>query len=96
MVVIDATILMLFFRTDVGVPTGPDGAKIDHPKERIQYLIQQLEKAKTRVVIPTPVLSELLVRAGLVASQKIVEEINRLAVFRIESLMRGPRLKSPP
>ena len=34
--------------------------------------------------MPTPVLSEILVRAGQAASQKIVEELNRLAVFRIE------------
>jgi hypothetical protein len=37
------------------------------------------------VIIPTPVLSEVLVRAGSDASQKIVEHINRFSVFRIES-----------
>lgn len=85
MVVIDATILMLFLRPDVGVPAGPSGAAVNLPNERIQHLIEQLEKARTKVVVPTPVLSEVLVRAGQAASQKIVEEINRLAVFRIES-----------
>jgi predicted nucleic acid-binding protein len=84
MVVIDATILLLFFRPDAGVPAGPRGRTIDFPRERIEFPIQQLEKARTKIVIPTPVLSELLVRAGPAASQEIVEEVNRLAVFRIE------------
>ena len=35
-------------------------------------------------MIPTPVLSELLVRASAEETQRILEEINRLAVFRIE------------
>ena len=77
MVVIDATILMLFFRPDAGVPTNPGGVPIDLPKERIQFLIDELDKAGTKVVIPTPVLSEVLVRAGPIASQKIVEDINK-------------------
>lgn len=85
MVVIDATFLMLFFRPDVPVPVGPRGTQIYQPRERIEYLIQQLEKARTSIVVPTPVLSEILVRAGPAASQEIVEKLNRLAVFRVES-----------
>jgi hypothetical protein len=85
MVVVDATILMLFFRPDAGVPTGPGGAPIDFPRERIEFLIKEIEKSGEKVIIPTPVLSEVLVRAGPTASQKIVEDINRYSAFRIES-----------
>lgn len=85
MVVIDATLLMLFFRPDVPIPASPDGTQIDLPRERIEHLIRQLEKARTKIIVPTPVLSEILVRAGSAASQEIVEKLNRLAVFRIES-----------
>lgn len=84
MVVIDATFLMLFFRPDVPVP-AVGGAKVDLPKERIEFLIQSLEKARTRIIVPTPALSEILVRAGPTASQEIVERLNKLAVFRVES-----------
>lgn len=84
MVVIDASILMLFLRPDIPVRAAPGGASIKFVKERIQHLIEQIEKARTKIIIPTPVLSEVLVRAGAAASQKIVEEVNRLAVFRIE------------
>ncbi len=85
MVVIDATFLLLFFRPDVPVPGAPGGAKIDLPRERIEHLIQQLEKTRTTIIVPTPVLAEILVRAGSSASQEIVEKLNRLAVFRVES-----------
>jgi predicted nucleic acid-binding protein len=85
MVVIDATILMLFFRPDVSIPASPDGSRIDLPHERIEHLIQQLEKARTKIIVPTPVLAEILVRAGPAASQEIVEKLNRFAVFRVES-----------
>ena len=84
MVVIDATILLLILRPGTPVPAGPDGAPVDRPKERIEYLVQQLDKAKTKIVIPTPALSEALVRAGPAASQSIVEHLQKYRVFRIE------------
>jgi predicted nucleic acid-binding protein len=68
MVVIDATMLLLMLR----------------PKDRIDYLVQQLDKAKTKIIIPTPALGEALVRAGAEASQQIVEHLQRFSVFSIE------------
>ena len=59
--------------------------RIDLPRERIEHLIQKLEKARSKIIVPTPALSEILVRAGPAASQEIVEKLNRLAVFRVES-----------
>jgi len=85
MVVIDATILMLFFRPDVPAPAGVDGKPIDFPKERIEHLVEQLDNARTKIIVPTPVLSEVLVRAGPAASQEIIEKLNQLAVFRVAS-----------
>ncbi len=84
MVVIDATILLLLFRPDTPVPAGPDGVSIEKPKKRIEYLVQRLDKAGTKVVIPTPALSEALVSAGPEPSQYIVEQLQKYAVFRIE------------
>jgi predicted nucleic acid-binding protein len=85
MVVIDATMLMLIFRNDVPERlTDSTGKTIDHVRERVNYLVKTLEAAKSRIVIPTPVLSELLVRAGAQETQRILEEINKLAVFRVE------------
>lgn len=85
MVVIDATMLMLLFRPDVPArATDSKGNPIDHVPERVAHLVKTLEAAKSRIVIPTPVLSELLVRATPEETQRILEEINRVAVFRVE------------
>jgi hypothetical protein len=65
MVVIDATMLLLMLRPGTLVPGGADGVPITRPKERIDYLVQQLDKAKTKIIVPTPALGEALVRAGL-------------------------------
>lgn len=84
MAVIDATTLMLLLRPDAGVPTGPHNVPIDKPVERIRYLVQRLEKARTKIIIPTPALSEVLVRVEALVAQQLVEQINGLSVFRIE------------
>jgi hypothetical protein len=82
MVVFDATLLLLLLRPNSGRPTDSAGAPIAQVPERIAYLVQSLEKAKTRIVIPTPALREVLVRAGIAAPQ-IVDTLNRSATFRI-------------
>ncbi len=85
MVVIDATMLMLLFRS--GVPArmiNSNGKTIDYVKERLEYLIKTLEGSKSKIIVPTPVLSELLVRATPQETQQIVEQINKSAVFQVE------------
>ena len=68
MVVIDSTNLLLMLRPDTPVPHGPDGP-VDRPKERIEYLVQRLSRDKSKIIIPTPVLSEALVKAGMPRSE---------------------------
>lgn len=84
MVVIDATTLLLMFRPGIPVPSDAHGSPIDRPRERIEYLVQTLDKAKTKIIIPTPALGEALVRAGAAASQQIVDHLQRYSVFSIE------------
>lgn len=84
MVVIDATMLLLMLRPGTPVPSGPNGLPVDRPKGRIEYLVQQLDKAKTKIIVPTPALGEALVRAGAAATQKIVDHLQKFAVFSIE------------
>lgn len=85
MVVIDATMLMLLFRPDVPArATDSKGKAIDHVPERVAHLVKTLEAIKSRIVIPTPVLSELLVRATPEETQRILDEINGVAIFRVE------------
>jgi hypothetical protein len=75
---------MLLLRPGIPIPNGPNGLPIDRPKERIEFLVQQLDKAGTNIIIPTPALSEALVRAGVVGSQELVEKLQKFRVFRIE------------
>lgn len=82
MVVMDAGNLLLLFRPNVGVPLDSSGNPVEKVQERLSYLVKCLEKEKTKIVIPTPALSELLVRAGA-AGPPLVAQINKLAVFRI-------------
>ena len=84
MVVIDATMLLLLLRPGIPVPAGPGGVPIDKPKERVEHLVRQLEQDRTKIIVPTPALSEVLVRAGVAASQQIIEHLQKYSVFRIE------------
>lgn len=84
MVVVDSTILLLLLHQDAGVPTDASGNPITAPKERVEHLVSQLEETGVKIMIPTPVLSEVLVRAGAAASLALMEEFNRQSVFRIE------------
>lgn len=82
MVVFDATTLMLLWRPDAPAPVNPEsGKRLDHAKVRIEYLIKELEDKREKIIIPTPAISEILVRAGK-SGADIVELINSTAVFR--------------
>jgi len=63
-VVLDTTILTLFLKPNVIPPNDPKtGKPVDRAAERIEYLLEELQKAGARVLVPTPVLAEFLVIA---------------------------------
>lgn len=63
-VVLDTTILTLFLKPNIVPPNNPQtGKPVDRAAERIEYLLEELQKAGARVLIPTPVLAEFLVIA---------------------------------
>lgn len=61
---IDASVLLLMFDPNCGVPLGAEGMPVDRCKERIEHLVDRLSRSGGRLLIPTPALSELLVHAG--------------------------------
>lgn len=85
MVVFDATMLLLAFRLDkVNPPIDPtSGLPVEYVRERIDELIKVLDKAKVKIIIPAPALSEVLVRAGE-DTQTLINIIQKRAVFRVE------------
>ncbi|MGH6842675.1 MAG: hypothetical protein ACREDV_11390 [Methylocella sp.] len=76
---------MLLFRPETSVPADAQGKPIDSPHERVKHLIETLEKARIKVIIPTPVLAEILVRTTPTEAEWYIREIGKYSVFRIES-----------
>ena len=84
MAVFDATVLLPVLWSEVPPPTDPaTGQPVIFFRERINQLIQNLQKRRTRVIIPTPALSEILVRAGPAAADYL-DQLTASNAFRIE------------
>jgi predicted nucleic acid-binding protein len=83
MIVFDATMMLLLMRPNTNAPLDPStGKPVEYAETRITYLVTELEKSKTRIIIPTPALSELLVKADG-ATVGLIERIQASSVFRI-------------
>lgn len=85
MVVIDATMLVLFLQPNAKGPTDDEGKPVSHARERVEYLISELDRTGTKIGIPTPALSETLIRMGSKEMQRVVETLNQRAVFVLQS-----------
>lgn len=82
MVVFDTTILLPVLWASVPVPNHPQtGQPVERFRDRIDYLIAHLEQTRTKIIIPTPALSEILVRAGT-AGPEYLAQINARSTFR--------------
>jgi predicted nucleic acid-binding protein len=64
-VVFDTSVLIFLFEKDA---SGPHNPETDKPLplcyERVNHLVKELQEAKAKVIIPAPVLAELLLKAG--------------------------------
>ena len=84
MVVVDANILLLMLDPDANarIESRSSGAVLS-AKERVEFLIEQIDEAGEKVVVPTPVLAEALVFAGQDAPV-YVSAMRKFACIRIE------------
>ncbi|MFD0979967.1 type II toxin-antitoxin system VapC family toxin [Tropicimonas aquimaris] len=83
MVVFDSSILLLVLDPNAKAPIDlATGSAVEKAAERIEYLIENLATDKEKIIIPTPVLSEVLVHAGD-ALQPYLDTLNGQSVFRI-------------
>ena len=64
-VAFDAGMLILLLQDGAVGPIHPESKNpIDRPKDRIEYLKETLAAERSKILIPTPALSEFLVGAG--------------------------------
>jgi hypothetical protein len=83
-VAFDASILLPLLFPGVRGPIDPATKKpIEHCRERIDQLVTDLDKSHTKVIIPTPALSEILVYADN-AGPKYLEQLHQSRAFKIE------------
>lgn len=83
MVVFDTSFLLLALDPSAKPPLDPSTQEpLSQVPERMDFLIQSLSSDGETIVIPTPVLSEILVHAGD-AIQTFLDAINSDSVFRV-------------
>ncbi len=84
-VAFDTTFLLYLFAPAgrVGAPLDARGAPISLVKERVTALVEDLTKSGTRIIVPRPALSEIIVRAGIEAGQHYLGVMRQAKVFRI-------------
>lgn len=82
-VALDTSVLLLFLAPGVAPPRVPGTSDpLPMARERVEHLIAELDAGKARVLIPTPVLSEVLVNASA-AAPAYLEILARSSCFRI-------------
>lgn len=83
MVVFDASILVFLLDPNASPPLDPaTNNPVLRARDRVDFLVSSLEKSKTKIVIPTPALSEVLIFAGN-AGQDYLMEMNTNSCFKI-------------
>ena len=80
---IDTTMLTLMVDPDADLAPDPStGKKPERARERLNHLIDTLDSAGVKLLVPTPALSEVLVKADS-EGPALIEELNSQAVFKI-------------
>lgn len=80
MVAFDSTILSLLLFPDAEL--HHEGAAVEHARERVTALVKDLESKREQILIPTPVLCEVLVAEGA-DTQHVLTTLRASAYIRI-------------
>lgn len=80
---VDATVLTLLLNEAADSPPDPvTGKPVEKTRDRVSFLVETLQKQKQKIVIPTPVLAEVLVASGT-SGLRYIELLQKAAVFEI-------------
>ncbi len=80
---VDSSALALLVNPSGEPPTDPSGAPVPHARERIEHLLASLNATDT-IIVPTPVLAEMLVVADE-GAPAVLEQLTGQARLRIEA-----------
>lgn len=84
MALFDASTLLLLLDPELPAPKDKaTGEPVSEVEKRIRHLVGQLQQSGNKIIIPTPVLAEVLTRAER-AGADYFTKLNRSAAFRIE------------
>ena len=85
MIALDTTALSALFIPGAALCRKGTTIPIKHAKERLESLIERIAKADDPIIIPTPALSELLVKVPPEKVIPLLDQLNSSKWFRIES-----------
>lgn len=83
MIAVDTSVFLYLFMPDTSPPIDAStGRPVERCQERVEFLISTLSKTGTKLVLPTPMITETLVSTGESASAYL-DLLRRQSVFRI-------------
>src|SRR6266853_2686510 len=84
MVVFDTTVLVPLLDPRCPSPIDPSTSKpVTESNARMNFLVSELRERREKIIIPTPVLSEVLIHADKAATDWFLK-LSRSSAFRIE------------
>jgi len=84
-VVFDATVLIYIIDENASPPNDPaTGQPVENCKERLEYLLTTLQEENAKIIIPTPALGEVLVKAQQ-AAPDLLRDLTSSKHFRVAS-----------
>jgi hypothetical protein len=83
-IVFDTTYLVVMLQEKFPPVKDRNNKLVLQARERINYLVQQLSASNSIIIIPTPVLAEIMVRAGK-AGPEYLEKLSNSSKFRLTS-----------
>lgn len=82
-VLLDANMLLLLLDSKLTGPKDANGQPVPQVNERMNYLVSELQRQREKIIIPTPALAEVLVRAAA-AGGDYLTRLSRSSAFKIE------------
>src|SRR6476620_11453405 len=85
MIALDTTALGLLFISKAEICHPGTTNPIKHAKERLEALVEKMAKNGETILVPTPVLSELIVRIPADQVNDLLTQMNTSTWFRVEA-----------